>query len=194
MIVGFQSPLPEIRRPLASRLFNLSGTMSYWGKNWKFLVPKEFRSDLGSVPWLVRWLVPSDGKYEAAFILHDFCIEDLKKRAADPFRSLNPYSLDGPLIDGRQTDEQLRDSLGDLDAPFVMRWLIWTGVRWAAPFNKARRSGGVVADLPMMLLWTILALPILLIGTIPMLLALGLYFFLEGCISAWVVLFRHGTT
>lgn len=184
----FMNPLPELRRPLASSFYYLSGSLEYWGRKFRFLVPREYRSDLGSVPRIVRWLVPSDGKYEAAFILHDYCIDDLKFRLRIG-ATLDPRALGrnlthiGPLIDGRGTDLQLRESLADLGAPFVMRWLIWTGVRWAAPLNEARRSGGIVRDLPLMILWTLVALPILLVGTVPMLAASAVYLAVERLVG-----------
>ena len=35
-------------------------------------VPKGFRTDLASVPWVFRWLFPKHGKYTRAAVLHDY--------------------------------------------------------------------------------------------------------------------------
>lgn len=35
-------------------------------------VPKDFLTDLASIPWFARWLIPKVGKHAQAAVLHDF--------------------------------------------------------------------------------------------------------------------------
>lgn len=35
-------------------------------------VPVGFRTDLASVPWWIRWLLPPNGKYGKAAVIHDY--------------------------------------------------------------------------------------------------------------------------
>ncbi len=38
-------------------------------------VEKEFRTDLASVPAWLRWLLPADGEYRAAAVVHDWLLK-----------------------------------------------------------------------------------------------------------------------
>jgi hypothetical protein len=65
------------------------------------------------------------------------------------------------FVSSRDADGIFRRVLREQGVPFVKRWLMWTGVRWGALFNPPRRAGWL-RDLPLVLIWTLLALPVVL--------------------------------
>lgn len=127
--------------------FALMGDLCYVGTEDGWTVPKGFETDFATVPRVIQWLIPTYGKYTLAAILHDYFCVELSKA----FREQRE-----PFITSSDTDGVFRRVMRELGVPFAQRWLIWTGVRWGAIANKARRKG-VVRDLPKMVLVSILS-------------------------------------
>lgn len=154
------------------------------GLNWRLLQPLTYRAneqtftvpagtltDLASVPRPVAWLVPRSGASVPAAVLHDHL-----------------WRVEAPAgaIAWRDADGILRQALRRAGVPFVQRWLMWAGVRWSALFT---RPGGHVdwwRDLPAVLAWTALGLPLVLP---PALLALAALLAVAAAEAvAWLIL------
>jgi hypothetical protein len=71
----------------------------------------------------------------------------------------------------------------ELGVPFVLRWLMWTGVRLGAVANPVRRPG-VLRDLPLMLVWAIPAAPFILVVAAVTLPVYLVYKVIEGLAKA----------
>lgn len=127
--------------------FRLEGDLCYVGLVDGWTVPKGFETDFATVPRVIQWLIPTYGKYTLAAILHDYFCVELSKA----FREQRE-----PFISSSDTDGVFRRVMRELGVPFAQRWLMWTGVRWGAVANKARRKG-IARDLPNMVLVSILA-------------------------------------
>ncbi len=75
------------------------------------------RTDLASVPGFLLWLVPRYGVHTLAALLHDQLVKD-------------------PPAGGRiEADTIFRDALGELQVPWIRRWMMWAAV-----------SGGTIAE------------------------------------------------
>lgn len=95
-------------------------------------VYEEFVTDLATVPRFLTALVPIAGVHNRAAILHDaLCV-----RLAAAHRGR--YNAD---VDSVDTDGLFRQCLRLLGVPWLRRWTYWTGVRWGALANGARRGG-----------------------------------------------------
>lgn len=60
----------------------------YLGLTYHTLIPAGWNTDFGSVPSMVRWIVPNMGKWDKAYVLHDWmytkgCPLNLSKNDAD---------------------------------------------------------------------------------------------------------------
>jgi hypothetical protein len=84
--------------------------------------------DLASIPGPLTWLIPTYGEHTLAALLHDDLIE-----------------CDTPADERAAADRLFRDALGELDVPWVRRWLLWGGTAlgtlWA---TKGWRRAGMV--------------------------------------------------
>ena len=90
------------------------------------VIPTSYFTDLASVPWYARWLVPTaTGKNREAAVVHDFlCCSSIQ-------------ALFG--ITQADADAVWREALEVLGVPFVSRWALWTPVRsyqWAKGLVK----------------------------------------------------------
>jgi hypothetical protein len=47
-----------------------------WGSKTFIAVPIGFVTDLASIPWGFRWILPPDGPYAKAAVIHDFMYEN----------------------------------------------------------------------------------------------------------------------
>lgn len=56
-----------------SQLYELMEDLVYQGARDRFVIKTGFRTDLASIPKGVQWLLPHDGPYAPAAILHDWC-------------------------------------------------------------------------------------------------------------------------
>jgi hypothetical protein len=126
--------------------WKLASALTYQGERDKFTVPAGYITDFATVPRIVVWLIPRFGRYTPAAILHDWLLTD---------------GMETGLVSSRDIDGLFRRVMRELDVPFVLRWLMWTGVRWGALFNSERRQGWH-RDAPMVLCVSLLAAPIVL--------------------------------
>ena len=137
-------------------MYETTAQIVYRGRDERFVVPPRFLTDLASVPRLMTWLVPIAGVHDRAAIVHDWLCTSL----ADYRRY--PAAYPDPPASARDTDGIFRRILRELGVPLVRRWLYWTGVRWGALANPARRAGWA-KDAPLVLGISLLALPFLLL-------------------------------
>lgn len=147
-----------------SNFWTLTEDLVYQGRDETFTIEKHFPTDFASVPQIMQWLVPRTGKYSRAVVVHDFLCDSL-------------FSGNSP-VSARDADGIFRRILREERVPFVKRWLMWTGVRWGALFNRVRRPG-IWRDVPLVTLLSLLALPLVLPAGVGVLLGLALYWVIE---------------
>ena len=90
-----------------------------WGR-YRFRTPAAFRTDLASIPRLLRWLIPQIGRHIQAAIVHDL----LYRR---------PSTRQG--LTRAQVDKMFLDAMKFLGVPLWKRQLMYAGVRvggWAS--------------------------------------------------------------
>jgi hypothetical protein len=150
--VPFLTPDLTVRRVDAAtwqttHSITYQGAFFHRGRQETFTIPARFRTDFATVPRVLRWLAPRYGIYTLAVILHDYlCVLLAQGR---------------PQADAVNTDGLFRRVLREQGVPFVQRWLMWTGVRWGALGNSARREGWL-RTAPLVLLISAVALPVVL--------------------------------
>jgi len=145
----------------------LTQPLTYHGRDETFTVPAAFDTDLASVPSFLTWLVPIAGVGDRAAILHDWlCVhlDDYWHDLHNPHCS-EPAPDGPPPANSRDTDGIFRRCLRELGVPTVRRWLYWTGVRWGALANPARRAGWA-KDAPLVAAISLCALPVVLLASI----------------------------
>lgn len=145
--------------------------LRYGANSQEFTVPVGATTDFASVPRLTAWLMPRSGPSARAGILHDHL-----------------WRVEAPAgrIAYREADGILRQALRRCGVPFVLRWLCWTGVRWGALLTRKNGYVGWWRDAPLVLLWTVLALPVVLPPTVVIGLALVVIAVVEAL--CWVPL------
>lgn len=135
--------MPFARGPVLTYVgrgrYKTVGECEYVGKDDVIKIPDGFQTDLATVPRIFWAILPPNGVYERAAVLHDFgCVTLLQGTCA-----LSSPDVDGlfrRVIREEQELDKFRTwphELGD----FLTRWAMWTGVRWGALFNPHRRSG-----------------------------------------------------
>lgn len=150
-----------------------------------FVVPAGFVTDFATVPRFLHWLVLPYGPYTRAAVLHDWLLTELARweaRYAADFPGLtrrSRYSIlrvaYHPPATSRDTDGIFRLVMEQLGVPWTKRWLMWAAVRAAALFNSRRAYGRQFwRDAPKVGGLFLLALPVLLPGTIGVLVSLGI--------------------
>jgi hypothetical protein len=113
--------------------WELMKPLVYEGRTQTFVVPEGYVTDFASVPWFVQWFLRRTGVWTLAAVLHDFLIT---------------YCISAGLVSSRDADGMFRRVLREEGTGFVRRWLMWAGVRLAAPFNAGRRPSGLWRDAP----------------------------------------------
>lgn len=157
----------------------------YYGERDTFRVPTGYVTDFASVPRMLQWFAPSTGKYTLAAVLHDHLCDRL--RHGEVWWELPPEPDCVPLIKrsgitSRDVDGLFRRVMREQGVPIALRWFMWAGVRWGALFNRRRRPG-VLRDLPLMLVLSLLALPLVLPATVCIWISYALLFVCEGVIG-----------
>lgn len=108
------------------------GPTLYQGSRETILIDSGFPTDLASVPRAFWALLPPDGTYENAAVVHDHgCVE-----LADAYRLGRR-----PAISSRDNDGLFRRIAREGGTGWVARWHLWMGVRLGALANPARRAG-----------------------------------------------------
>jgi uncharacterized protein DUF1353 len=143
--------------------WELLARLRYKGKFEPFSVPVGMDTDFASVPRIFVWFLPRYGRYTKAAILHDY---------------LWRHKAVNDEISWVDADAIFRRSMRELDVAFLRRWMMWAAVRWGA-LTKKRGRKGWWKESWRVLLFTLLALPIVLPPAILILVALVLFFALE---------------
>jgi len=120
-------------------IYETVGPTEYVGKDDVLHIPAGFRTDLATVPRIFWAILPPNGVYERAAVLHDFgCVSLLQGTC-----QLSSSDVDGlfrRVIREEQELDKFRTWPHEL-RDFLTRWAMWTGVRWGALFNPHRRAG-----------------------------------------------------
>lgn len=139
------------------------------------LVPRDtdtFESDLTSVPWLFRWLVPRTGRHLPAALLHDGLI--------GPLQHSTYVSVEGHRILRAHANRVLRDAMADTGTGLVRRWLMWTAVTadtmwsgrwtgWSTGRRWSMRAAVTAMTLIVVVLGAIATLDLFRVGGVPVL-------------------------
>lgn len=103
------------------------GPTAYVGADDVITIGAGFETDLATVPRLFWALLPPQGAYESAAVLHDFGCVSLAEGTC--------------LLSSRDVDGLFRRVMRESGVGLITRWVMWTGVRWGALANRARRDG-----------------------------------------------------
>lgn len=82
-------------------------------------VPVGYRTDLASVPWWIRWLLPPNGKYGKAAVIHDYICS---------YRTVNVNGIN-VYVTRKQGDLIFLEAMGVLKVPAWQKWTIFCAVR-----------------------------------------------------------------
>jgi len=127
------------------------GPTVYVGSKDIITIPSDFDTDLTSVPRIFWALLPPTGVYERSALVHDWhCVQLAKGNRG---------------ISSRDADGLFRRMAREGGAGLVTRWALWTGVRWGALVNPARR-GGWWRDAPLVGLITAVGLVVVAVAAI----------------------------
>lgn len=121
------------------------GSTMYVGSRDVIIIPDGFRTDLATVPRIFWAMLPPSGTYEKAAVLHDFGCVQLAAGTCE--------------LSSRDVDGLFRRVCREGGVGLLTRWVLWTGVRWGALFNPARR-GGWWRDSPVVLAVTALGVAV----------------------------------
>lgn len=125
--------------------WDLEDPVTFIGKYGTYTVPAKYITDFATVPWLFRLFFPRSGPWNLAAVIHDWLISV-------------GLQLGKINLTSAQVDEEFRVALEVCKVGVIRRWLMWAGVRWAAPGTKCRRSWGWFKTLPGLLGVTAVAL------------------------------------
>jgi len=121
--------------------WELMNELVYQGNYETFVVPAGTDTDFASVPRPFVWFIPRYGKYTRAAILHDYL--------------WRVKAMDGEIA-WADADGLFRRTLRELDVAFLQRWIMWSAVRLAS-MTKRQASDGRFAQIPLALLFVLLA-------------------------------------
>ncbi len=135
---------PQLRY-VARGQYITDGLTTYVGQHDVITIPAGTPTDLATVPRIFWALIPPQGAWERAAVLHDWLCQELgryDKQYAAWMRGEIPDPPDPPQVNARHTDGLFRRVMREADeVPNVVAWIMWMGVRWGALFNPARRAG-----------------------------------------------------
>lgn len=164
--------VPFIETPLDARYqpdtdtWRLLAPVTYRGDAGIYTVPEGYVTDFATVPRLLWIFMPPSGRWNQAAVIHDWLIsEALTGKASEERCIVDPtgdHAIGPPTA--VEVDAEFRGALKALRIWLPQRWLMWAGVRWAAPPNPVRRPGWF-GDLPLLLLVT-LASPVLIVAAV----------------------------
>jgi hypothetical protein len=118
---------PLITRKLSARLWQTERAFNYHVGSEEspnvITVPSGFITDFASSPWLMWWLIPPDGEYTQAAVLHDYLyVKQIYVR--------------------KEADDIFLEAMVVLDVPIFKRWLMYRAVRmWGWwPWNNYKKK------------------------------------------------------
>jgi hypothetical protein len=167
---GFSAGAKVVVEEIDDTNWKVRESFSYTGKRETFTVPVGADTDFASVPRVFVWFLPRYGRYTLAAILHDYL---WRVRASTG------------LMDYIDADGTFRRAMRELDVPFLTRWIMWAGVRWAALLKPGGRRGWW-REAWRVLLVTLVALPIVLPPAVVVAAGLAAFTLLETVL--WVPL------
>ncbi len=163
-----------IVREINPRDWAIQHDLVYEGAKEVFTVPRGFVTDFASVPRFATWLIPVYGLYTKVAILHDWFIK---------------YAIGRGIISSSDADGIFRRVMREEGVPFLMAWIMWTGVRWGALLNHRRRAGWFRGKDPwLVVLITLLGAPFLL----PAFAAVGLGLFVWEILELFLFVIGKG--
>lgn len=124
--VAVQQIQTTVRTP-GPTMYRLLKDVVYEDHYTRYVVPEGYETDFASVPRCMSWAYPNSGQYNPAAIVHDYLISQV-------------LEVDH-AIESNRVDEIFRLAMQELGVPWFRRWVMWSGVRWGALFNKRRRGG-----------------------------------------------------
>lgn len=164
--------------PLGGKNWQLDDVAVYRGKYQTFIIREGFVTDLASTPGFLAWLFPAaDQAYLLAAILHDYLC-----RIEVYLRKISSHDADGLFLRVLQ-EEGVKP---------VKAHLMWAAVRVGSLFQKPRRQWrDFLKDLPKVIGWSIVGLPIVTLGAIGALFGIALLAFVEQVAYWGRLLLRH---
>jgi len=165
---GFSPGAKVVVEEVDDQNWKVREPFSYTGARETFSVPAGTDTDFASIPRVFVWFLPRYGRYTLAAILHDYLWRQLASTGAMEY------------IDA---DGTFRRAMRELNVPFLKRWIMWAGVRWAALFKAGGRRGWW-REAWRVLLVTIIALPIVLPPAVVVAAALAVFYLLEAVLWA----------
>lgn len=118
------------------------------GKHYHIVVPSGFPTDLASIPRIFWSLLPANGWWEKAAVIHDrLCVE-----LSEGVCGISSREVDD-LFRRISYEEVVDNWLGAR----IVSWILWVGVRWGAlaPLKRhAPRRPGWWRDAPLVLALT----------------------------------------
>lgn len=166
--MAFGEDADVVVKAIDDKNWELIHPLRYRGKEDDFVVPTGMRTDFASVPRVFVWFLPAHGRYTKAAILHDYLWRELA--AKDTLSWLD-------------ADAIFRRAMRELDVAFLRRWIMWTGVRWAALVKKGGWTDWWKESWRVLLI-SLLALPIVIPPAVVIVAALGAFYLLE--LVVWV--------
>lgn len=151
------------------------------GDSWT--IPEGFTTDFASIPAAVSWAIPKLGAYTLAAIVHDLlctglndwerAIRTLPRATRKYVRDWHAIRTEGgpdgivfrPTASAVDTDAIFRKIARSYGVDPVTAALLWTGVRWGALANPARRAGWLKTA-PAVLGYSLLFAPVLVPATV----------------------------
>ncbi len=98
--------------PLLNGDFQVTEDCVFFVNGVKYTIPKGMRTDLGSVPWLFRWLIGTQGIKTIPYLVHDFF-----------------YRVQPPGVSRKKADKILHNHLLQVGTNEVKSYAIYKGVR-----------------------------------------------------------------
>lgn len=166
--MGFALDAAVVVRELEDEEWEVLRPIGYAGKYETFEVPVGQHTDFASVPRLFVWFLPRYGGYTLAAILHDYLWRERAARGE---------------MDWADADGLFLRAMRELRVPFLRRWIVWTAVRWAALFKPGGRRGWL-KDAWRVVVFTLLAAPVVVPPGLLILVALSAFYLLE--LVSWV--------
>lgn len=113
------------------QLYRLRAPLIYEGHTDTWIVPIGFETDLASVPRIIQWLLPHDGPYAPAAVVHDWLYRTrpLASSFSGPLVSCVVPTQGYTKITRKDADGVLRRIMRELGVSWWKRTLIYSSVR-----------------------------------------------------------------